>query len=198
MLALLIPFSSFWEHLINSQFECIIQHSWYYVFQPLVAELYARVCINFNQPNVACLVKHEVIAKYLEIFHFVGVHVWLSLVYGRAACHIWQLFREVEYFRKACPSTSCYFSFNLIVHFLFLEPMLSKQVVKRKNIALLELSISFTMLLDGVVGQMSIIVSWVDIKLVTRCSNVSFLKEIHLLILSNKWINTNIKFPWVY
>lgn len=75
MLALLSPFSSFWKHFINSQFECIIQHSWYYVFQPLVAELYARVRINFNQPNVACLVKHEVIAKYLEIFHFVGAHV---------------------------------------------------------------------------------------------------------------------------
>lgn len=73
--------------------------------------------------------------------------------------------------------------------------MLSKQVVERKNIALLELPISFTMLLDGVVGQMGIIVSRVDIKLIARCSNVPFLKEINLLILRNKRINTNIKFP---
>jgi hypothetical protein len=73
--------------------------------------------------------------------------------------------------------------------------MLSKQVVERKNIALLELPISFTMLLDGVVGQMSIIVSRVDIKLIARSSNVPFLKEINLLILRHKRINTNIKFP---
>jgi hypothetical protein len=67
-------------------------------------------------------------------------------------------------------------------------------------VTVLELSIVFRELLDGIIGQMNILVIWivrVDIELWARSSQVPFFKEVYSSFIINKDPDTDVKLSLV-
>ena len=125
------------KYLIYGQREGIVEHPRQQLLQHRRRFFNARVSINLNQPRIALLINHEIVAKYLKAV----ASLMLIYLFSNTKCGY---FDDFLYFGDKLPEISAPTFHEL------------PQMLKRKLVAQLVLPIVLIVLLHGVIGKMDV------------------------------------------